>query len=403
MPETSEVIDLGAYGPDFIADPYPYYAKLRAQGPVHRARTPEGQEVWLVVGHEAVRGVLSDSRFGKDWRAAGLVSETEDSPLFTNMLDTDPPHHTRLRKLVAKEFTSRRVEALRPRVQRITDELLDAMLATPDGRADLVDALAFPLPMTVICELIGVPAMDRDAFRAWSHEIIAPTGPEAALSATQAMAEYLIGLIEHKRSAPGDDLLSALIRTSDEDGDRLSRDELVGMAFLLLVAGHETTVSLISNGVHALLEHPAQLAALRADGSLLNNAVEEMLRYDGPVETATWRFTSEPVEIGGTVIPARNPVLVVLASASRDPERFADADDFDITREPRGHVAFGHGIHFCLGAPLARLEARIAIGALLDRCPDLALDCDPKALTWRSGLLIRGAERLPIRWKSEPQ
>ncbi|MFI9047367.1 cytochrome P450 [Streptomyces sp. NPDC053427] len=401
MTETPEVIDLGAYGTDFTADPYPYYAKLRSQGPVHRVRIPEGQEVWLIVGHDAVRSVLSDARFSKDWRDAELWNEAVDnSPLFTNMLDTDPPHHTRLRKLVAKEFTSRRVEALRPRVQQITDELLDAMLADPEGRADLVDALAFPLPMTVICELIGVPTMDRDSFRAWSNEIIAPTSPEAVQGATQAMAEYLIGLIEHKRSAPGDDLLSALIRTSDDDGDQLSRDELVGMAFLLLVAGHETTVSLISNGVRALLEHPAQLAALRADGSLLDNAVEEMLRYDGPVETATWRFAKEPVEIGGTVIPAREPVLVALASASRDPERFPAADDFDITREPRGHAAFGHGIHFCLGAPLARLEARIAIGALLDRCPDLALDCDTDALTWRTGILIRGTERLPVRWTS---
>ncbi|TJZ58868.1 cytochrome P450 [Streptomyces piniterrae] len=395
----SEIVDLGAYGPDFVADPYPYYEKLRAQGPVHHARTPEGAETWLVVGHEAVRAALSDPRLGKDWRAAGLLDgDNGDSPLFTNMLDTDPPHHTRLRKLVAKEFTSRRVEALRPRVQQITGELLDAMLAAPDGRADLVEAFAFPLPMTVICELIGVPSMDRDEFRAWSNEIVSPTSQEAAQEAIQAMAEYLVRLLDDKRATPSDDLLGALIRTSDEDGDQLSRDELVGMAFLLLVAGHETTVSLLANGVRALLQHPAQLAALRAGPSLLDNAVEEMLRYDGPVETATWRFASEPVEIGGTVIPARATVLVVLASASRDPERFIAADDFDITREARGHVAFGHGIHFCLGAPLARMEARIAIRALLDRCPDLAMDADPDALAWRSGMLIRGPERLPIRW-----
>ncbi|MEV0373914.1 cytochrome P450 [Streptomyces sp. NPDC050636] len=395
----SEIVDLGAYGADFVADPYPYYAKLRAQGPVHRARIPEGMETWLVVGHEAVRAALSDPRLNKDWRAAGLLNGDDgDSPLFNNMLDADPPRHTRLRKLVAKEFTSRRVEALRPRVQQITDELLDAMLDAPDGRADLVEAFAFPLPMTVICELIGVPSVERDDFRAWSNEIVAPTSPEAGQEAVRAMAEYLVGLIDDKRGAPCDDLLSALIRTSDEDGDRLSRDELVGMAFLLLVAGHETTVSLLANGVRALLQHPAQLAALRADPSLLDNAVEEMLRYDGPVETSTWRFTSEPVEIGGTVIPARAPVLVVLASASRDPERFTVADDFDITRETRGHVAFGHGIHFCLGAPLARLEARIAIRALLDRCPDLAMDADPDALAWRAGMLIRGPQRLPVRW-----
>ncbi|MGW9047440.1 cytochrome P450 family protein [Streptomyces lydicus] len=394
-----EIVDLGAYGEDFTANPYKYYAKLRAQGPVHRVRVPNGPDVWLVVGHEAVRGALTDPRLSKNWRASGqLGAAGEESALFTNMLDADPPHHTRLRKLVAKEFTTRRVEGLRPRVQQITDELLDAMLAAPDHRADLVEALAFPLPMTVICELIGVPAMDREAFRGWSNELVAPTGEEAAYAATVAMSDYLVGLIEARRKDPGEGLLSDLIRTSDEDGDQLSREELVGTAFLLLVAGHETTVSLLSNGVRALLQHPAQLAALRADFSLLDNAVEEMLRYDGPVETATWRFASEPVEIGGTLIPASETILVALASASRDPERYSAADDFDITRDARGHAAFGHGIHFCLGAPLARLEARVALRALLERCPDLTLDVDPGALTWRTGMLIRGTEQLPVRW-----
>ncbi|GAO08101.1 cytochrome P450 family protein [Streptomyces lydicamycinicus] len=395
----AEIVDLGAYGKDFTTDPYPYYAKLRAQGPVHRVRLPYGNDAWLVVGHQAVRAALSDSRLNKDWRLARPQdNEGEESALFTNMLDADPPQHTRLRKLVAKEFTSRRVEALRPRVQQITDELLDTMLAAPEGRADLVEALAFPLPMTVICELLGVPAMDREAFRSWSNEIVAPTSDEAAQEAVEAMSGYLVDLIETKRSAPGDGLLSALIRTSDEDGDQLSRDELVGTAFLLLVAGHETTVSLLANGVRALLQHPDQLAALRADFSLLDNAVEEMLRYDGPVETATWRFTGEPVEIGGTLIPAGETVVIALASASRDPELFAVADDFDITRDARGHTAFGHGIHFCLGAPLARLEARIALRSLLERCPDLAMDADFDDLTWRVGML-RGPAQLPVRWK----
>ncbi|MGG2461128.1 cytochrome P450 family protein [Streptomyces sp. RGM 3693] len=393
------MVDLPAYGEDFITDPYPYYAKLRAQGPVHRVHTPYGQEAWLVVGHEAVRSALADPRLGKDWSGANLKRLAGDeTPLFTNMLDADPPHHTRLRKLVAKEFTSRRVEALRPRVQRITDELLDAMLAAPDGRADLIEALAFPLPMTVICELLGVPSIDRDAFRDWSHELVSPSSPEASQQAVQEMAAYLTALVEVLRREPGDGLLSDLVRTSDEDGDRLSHEEVIGTAFLLLVAGHETTVNLISNGVRALLEHPAQLAALRADDGLVDNAVEEMLRYDGPVETTTWRCASEPVELGGTVIPAGSAVLISLASASRDPERFVSADDFDITRDPRGHAAFGHGIHFCLGAPLARLEGRIALRSLLDRCPDLALDTAADAPAWRPGLLMRGMNRLPIRW-----
>ncbi|MFB6440026.1 cytochrome P450 [Streptomyces sp. NPDC056411] len=394
-----EMVDLGAYGADFTVDPYPYYAMLRSQGPVHPVRLPGGEEAWLVVGHEAARSALTDPRLSKNWRAVGQQGEVRDeSALFTSMLDSDPPQHTRLRKLVAREFTARRVEALRPRVQQITDELLDAMLAAPDGRADLVEALAFPLPMTVICELIGVPALDQEAFRGWSNEIVAPTGPEAMQKAMLAMSEYLGGLIETRRDNPGEGLLSALIRTSDEDGDQLSRDELVGTAFLLLVAGHETTVSLLTNGVRALLQHSAQLDVLRADFSLLDNAVEEMLRYDGPVETATWRYSAEPIEIGGTTIPAGQSVLVSLAAASRDRQRFGAADDFDITRDPRGHAAFGHGIHFCLGAPLARLEARIAIRSLLERCPELALDVAPEELRWRTAMLIRGTEHLPVRW-----
>ncbi|MGW5114299.1 cytochrome P450 family protein [Streptomyces noursei] len=398
-PGAPPLVDLRAYGQDFVTNPYPYYAKLRAQGPVHPVLTPYDQAAWLVVGHEAVRTALADPRLGKDWSSANLPRTDGDGvPLFTNMLDVDPPHHTRLRKLVAKEFTSRRVEALRPRVQRITDELLDAMLTASDDRADLIEALAFPLPMTVICELLGVPSMDRDAFRGWSHELVSPTSPEAAQQAVEAMSGYLTTLIASLRREAGDGLLADLIRTSDEDGDRLSPEEVIGTAFLLLVAGHETTVNLIANGVRALLEHPAQLAALRADGSLLDNAVEEMLRYDGPVETATWRCAAEPVELGGTVIPAGSAVLISLASASRDPERFADADDFDLTRDPRGHAAFGHGIHFCLGAPLARLEGRIALRSLLDRCPGLALDDAAEPATWRPGLLMRGTDRLPVRW-----
>lgn len=399
-----DIVDLGAYGPDFVADPHPYYAKLRAQAPVHRVRVPEADtmDVWLVVGYEEVRAALADARLAKDWTrsAAPLLSPDEDAEWqLMNMLDADPPQHTRLRKLVAREFTSRRVEALRPRVQQITDELLDAMLAAPDGRADLVEALAFPLPMTVICELLGVPDIERETFRVWSNELVSPTSHEATMAAARDMAAYLDGLIEDKRRSPGEDLLSALVRTSDEDGDQLSHQELLGMAFLLLVAGHETTVNLISNGVRALLRHPAQLAALRDGFSLLDNAVEEMLRYDGPVENSTWRFATEPVEIGGTVIPAGAVVIVGLAAAGRDAERFEAPDTFDITRETRGHVAFGHGIHFCLGAPLARMEGRIAIRTLLERCPGLALDADNDALTWRPGMTIRGPQHLPVRWR----
>lgn len=395
-----EVVELAALVPDFTSDPYPHYAALREQGPVHRVRLPEGREVWLVVGHEEVRAALTDPRLKRDWSSVpGQAISSATAPLFTSMLTSDPPVHTRLRRIVTKAFTARSVEALRPRVQQITDELIDAMLdGAADGRADLVEALAFPLPMTVICELLGVPDLDRAQFRRWSQELVSGNGLAGTGEVNAAVARYLVQLIEDKRRAPGEDLLSELIRTTDEDGDRLSPDELVGMAFLLLIAGHETTVGLIANGVLALLRHPDQLAALRADFGLLDNAVEEMLRYDGPVETSTWRYAGEPVEIGGTVIPAGDIVVAGLGSAARDTARFAAPDAFDITRDTRGHLAFGHGIHYCLGAPLARMEGRIAVRTLLERCPDLALDTDPAALAWRTGILVRGPVSLPVRF-----
>ncbi|MFD0020809.1 cytochrome P450 [Streptomyces sp. NPDC058382] len=380
---------------DFTANPYPYYAKMRADGPVHTVRTDDFDRVWLVVGYDEGRAVLADQRFGKDWRALPGQSGVGD-PINANMLELDAPDHTRLRKLVAREFTPRRIEALRPRVRQITDGLLDAMV--PAGRADLVDALAFPLPMTVICELIGVPDLDRDAFRLLSNSVVSPAGAQEEGDAVSAMGGYLAELIEDKRRSPGEDLLSALIAARYEDDDALSPDELVGMAFLLLVAGHETTVNLISNGVRALLDHPEQLADLRADCGLLDGAVEEMLRYEGPVETATFRFAREPVTIGSRAIAAGDPVLVSLAAAGHDPGRHPEPDRFDIRRETQGHLAFGHGIHFCLGAPLARMEGRIAIRSLLERCPGLVLDPDAGEPDWLPGMLIRGTRRVPVRW-----
>lgn len=406
---TDALVDLAALGDDFTRDPYPVYAGLRERGPVHRIRMPEGVDAWLVVGHEAGRTALADPRLSKEWRNASESLGMTSIAAGRHMLSSDPPHHTRLRKLVAREFTPRRVEALEPRVQRFTDDLVDAMLARPDGRADLVESLSFPLPITVICELLGVPFLDRESFREWVTDALSASDEEQRKAATAAASTYLAQLLEDKRRQPGDDLLSALIRTNaanaehaegasvDGDGDRLSTNELMGTVWLLLVAGYETTVNLISNGVLALLSHPDQLAALRADWSLMPDAVEEMLRYDGPVESPTYRFTTEPVDIGGTTIPAGGElVIVAIADANRDPGRFPDAERFDIRRDARGHLAFGHGIHYCLGAPLARLEGRIAIRTLLERCPDLALDIHPAALTWRAGMLIRGPKRLPV-------
>ncbi|MBD0421533.1 cytochrome P450 [Streptomyces sp. TRM S81-3] len=394
------IVDLAALGESFTRDPYPVYARLRAQGPVHRIRMPEGNaEAWLVVGYEAGRAVLTDPTLSKDWAKASPSLPLGAISSGPHMLRADPPDHTRLRKLVAREFTTRRVEALAPSIQKITDALLDRMLTAPDGRADLVEALSFPLPISVICELLGVPDLDRASFRTWSNDALGATDPEARTAAAASMARYLEELLANKRQQPGDDLMSALIHGSDDGGDRLSADELRGMAWLLLVAGHETTVNLITNGVLALLTHPEQLAALRADLTLIDSAVEEMLRYDGPVETPTYRFTTEPLTIGDTVVPGGGElVLVALADADRDPARFPSPDRFDITRDTRGHVAFGHGIHYCLGAPLARLEARIAIRTLLERCENLALDIHPAAITWRPGLMIRGPQSLPVRF-----
>ncbi|MDH2389176.1 cytochrome P450 [Streptomyces sp. HNM0663] len=395
----THLVDLAALGEDFTRNPYPVYAALRAQGPVHRIHMPEGRTAWLIVGYEAGRAALADPRLAKDFRQAAPDLAVRRIAAGVTMLSADPPLHTRLRTLVAREFTPRRVERLAPRVQEIADGLLDAM--APAGRADLVDAFAFPLPIAVICELLGVPFLDRDSFRAWSNTALSGTDAQDRADASTAMKRYLVDLVEDKRQRPGDDLMSALIHTADEDadGDRLSEDELLGMAWLLLVAGHETTVNLISNGVLALLTHPAQLDALRADFSLLDGAVEEMLRYDGPLETPTYRFTTDPYQVGDTVIPGGGElVLVALGDADRDPARFADPDRFDIRRESRGHLAFGHGIHYCLGAPLARLEARTALRSLLERFPGLRLDADPAALTWRPGMLIRGPQRLPVAW-----
>ncbi|MFE9810378.1 cytochrome P450 [Streptomyces sp. NPDC005227] len=391
------MIDLGEYGVGFTENPHPVYAELRTLGPVHRVRLPPPDahhETWLVVGYEEARAALADARLAKDAEKIGITFLDEEL-IGKYLLVADPPQHTRLRSLIAREFTPRRVAALAPRIQEITDDLLDAML--PHGRADLVESLAYPLPLTVICELLGVPGPDRATFRALSTEAVAPTSAESEYDAFVRLAAYLGDLIEDKRSAgPADDLLSGLIRTTAEDGDRLSPEELRGMAFVLLVAGHETTVNLIAGAVHALLTHPDQLAALRADTTLLDATIEETLRYEGPVENATFRYATQPLDIGGTAIASGDAVMVGLTAADRDGTRYPAPDRFDIRREARGHLAFGHGIHYCLGAPLARLEARVALGSLLERCPDLALDGPPSG--WLPGMLMRGARRVPVRW-----
>ncbi len=403
MSTSTPAVELLELSPDFVADPHPGYAALRARGPVHRVLTPDGDDLWLIVGHEACRAAFVDPRFSRDWRTHGHLAPELPAyaygPGNAHVLLSEPPDHTRMRRLVAREFTPRRIEALAPRVRQLTDELLDAMEAGGARTADVIDALAFPLPMIVICDLLGVPDLDRDSFRGWSNETVSPSSPEAERAAYAAVMPYLTGLIEAKRGQPGEDLLSALIHTADEDGDRLSQDELLSMAFLLIVAGHETTVNLIGNGLRALFRHPDQLALLRGDmDGLIGGAVEEVLRYDGPVESSTPRIAREDVEFAGARIPAGSTVLIVMADADRDGARFDDPSRFDIRRDARGHLAFGHGIHFCIGAPLARLEGRVALRGLLERFPDLAADGSPDAGPWVPGMLIRGVRELRVRW-----
>ncbi|RSM73035.1 cytochrome P450 [Kibdelosporangium aridum] len=387
---------------NFLQNPYAIEAELRSSAPVRQVITPSRLRAWLVTRHEDVKAVLTDPRVRKDSGAATELFKQflrPESPVLhptyraleKHMLNADPPDHTRLRKLVSKAFTTRTVARLQPRIEQIADELLDQMT----GEVDLLDAYALPLPMTVICELLGVPVADRDAFRDWTHVIVASDPRRDLAGASQGISDYLADLIERKRAAPTEDLLSDLISVSD-DGTRLTKQELLSMAILLLIAGHDTTVNLIANGTLALLRAPEQLKALKADPSLLPDAVEELLRYEGPLHTGTMRFTVEDVELGGVVIPANEFVLVSLLAANRDDRRFEEPDALDLSRSPGGHVAFGHGIHHCLGAPLARLEGRIAIGKLLDRFPDLRLATDPDTLTWRTSTLMRGLEALPV-------
>lgn len=387
----------------FIQDLHGCNDELRALGPVRQVRLRDGAPVWVVTRYDEARAALSDARLSKDAAAGHAVVDAKTSSdvrrgeltraLTAHMLNTDPPDHTRLRKLVMQAFTPRRVQNLRPRVVAITDQLLDEL----DGRSevDLLEALAFPLPIQVICELLGVEESHYGDFRAWTNAMLDhPDDQAAAARSAEQMAAYLIDLIGRKRERPADDLLTGLLEAS-ADADRLSDSELISMVFLLLVAGHETTVNLIGNGVLALLRHPDQWAALRADPDLASDVVEETLRFDSPVTHGTFRFTREAMVIGDVRIPAGEIVWIGLAAANRDPRRFDGPHEFDAFRGTRGHLAFGHGIHFCLGAQLARLEGQVALRRLVERFelrPAPALD----EVSWRFSTLIRGLRELPV-------
>ena len=382
-------------GTEYFQDPYSVHARLRAQRPVSAVIMPGGTPAWLVTGYAEARAALADPRLRKNARGWHPDPDSMYAALDGHMLNSDPPDHERLRRLVNKAFTARHVERLRPRIMSITAELLDAMSAQRE--VDLLASFAFPLPITVICELLGIPVADRDDFRRWSATIVSNTATVELFQAdATAMISYFMALLAAKRQQPADDLLSALISARDS-GDRLGENELLSMMFLLLVAGHETTVNLIASGMLALLLNPGELGRLRADPSLLGGAVEELLRSVSPVNHATFRFAAEPVEIGGAHIGAGEPVVIALSSANRDPSRYADPDRLDLGRDSSGHLAFGHGIHYCLGAPLARLEAEIAFGALLQRFGSMRLAVPAESLRWRPSTLIHGLETLPVR------
>ena len=395
---TTEVL-FNPFEPAFHADPYPFYRRLREQDPVHQ--TPLG--FWVLTRYDDCVAVLRDPRFGREefQQMLAAVYGGEDSDrLPRSMLFRDPPDHTRLRGLVSKAFTPRTIEVLRDHIQEIVDRLLDRALER--GEMDVIEDLAYPLPVTVICEMLGVPIDDHASIRGWSADIARsldaiglPSDPiivERGRMARRALADYFRALVPVRRARPQADLLSGLL-AAEEQGDKLTEPEVIAMCLLLFIAGHETTVNLIGNGTLALLRHPDQLALLQADPALVPNAIEELLRYDSPVQR-TARITTTDVEIAGRAIARGAMVVTALGAANRDPAQFADPDRLDVTRRDVRHISFGYGIHFCLGAPLARVEGQIALGTLLRRAPRLTL-AEPSP-QWRESSVLRGLQRLRV-------
>lgn len=376
-------------------DPHTFYAQLRSMEPLYYV---EGLNAWVVTTYEDALFVLKDPRFTKDNRKIAQPGNGQDSlqdeayGKLRFMLMTDPPDHTRLRSLVSKAFTPRTIEQLRPRIQQITDELLDAV--QEQGKMDLIIDFAYPLPITVISEMLGIPATDRPKFRTWTQGIV-NMQEEEHKGSLEAFLNYIKALLDEKRLHPGNDLISRLVQV-EENGDQLNENELVSMIFLLIVAGHETTVNLLGNGTLALLQHPDQLPLLRRDPSLITTAVEELLRYTSPVSLSDERWANEDIMLHGKLIRKGQMVLAALISANADPHQFPNGETLDLTRHENQHLAFGKGIHYCLGAPLARLEGQIAFATLFQRFPDLRLASEPEQLTWNRNPMLRGLTSLPV-------
>ena len=392
------------FAPGMLADPYEMYRALRENDPIHRS---EMMESWVLTRYDDIDKVLTDNRFSADrqrarTRFAQMIQEQQAQygPLSTaqTMLTSDPPDHTRLRKLVSKAFTPRAVLDLRPRIQDIVDYLL--VEAGERGEFDIIHDLAYPLPVIVIAEMLGVPPEDRHRFKHWSDTVVATLGGpftppeviEAARVAIEELAEYIGHVIAERRAEPKEDLISGLI-AAEEGGQVLSEEEIFATCILLLIAGNETTTNLIGTSMLALFQNPEQMERLRKDLSLMPSAVEELLRYAGPVH-GTGRVPKEDIEIAGHVFHEGEMVFTLLAAGNRDPSHYPDPDKLDVARNPTDHLALGDGIHFCLGAPLARVEAQIAIGTMLDRFPKLLLlDEDPE---WGGTFIIRGPKRLNV-------
>ena len=418
-----ERIDLS--DPEYREHAFERYEEMRARCPVSRAIITSGDEsdgnrgffnrpLWIVTDYEEGSRALLDRAVTVDMTSVltpeqlAQMPETPEvfQPLRRNILTVDPPEHTRLRKLVQPSFTASAIEKLRPSIQQIVDDLLEAAEAAaaergekaPDRQMELISQFSYPLPITVICDMLGIPPEDREQTRRWSEDLLSAQSPERMEEIGRNIGEfiaYLRDLFARKRATPGDDLISQLLQV-EVDGDRLTEDEVLAMVFILFVAGHITTVNLIANGVFALLTNPEQATKLRSDPGLVTNAVEEILRYYGPAETTTARFAREDVELGGQTIAKGDPLLVVLAAADRDPARFADPQSFDITRDDANrHIAFGKGVHACLGAPLARLEGQIALETLFRRYPDLRLAVPENEITWAPSFL-RSLTGLPL-------
>jgi cytochrome P450 len=373
----------------------PTYERLRREEPVTRVTYPYGGEGWLVTSYEETKFVLGDPRFSRARTVGQDVPRMQ--PLITpggSILNQDGADHARMRRLVSKAFTVRRVEELRPRAQQITDDLLDRL----DNPADLVEGFTTPFPITIICELLGVPFEDRAEFRGWSNQVMATVGghtPEEAMDGMRKLHAYFTDLVAKRREHPADDLYSALVAARDND-DRLSEEELVRFGMTLLVAGHETTANMLANSVVTLFEHPDAMKRLREDPDTLPNAIEELLRFVPLGSGAGFpRIATEDVQVGDVLVKEGEAVLVVVSSANRDESVYPKSDELDLDREVGQHLQFGHGIHFCLGSQLARMELQVALGTLLRRMPGLRL---AEPVEFRKGSLIRGPLKLVVAW-----